>query len=138
MGYTGKADDSVIYYSPAYGRYIVRKMAKYSEESNHRSFAQVNRAIFALNPSPEYRSNMQSYLLGYNKLAANKDKPVVVWTNLFSKLMWNMQRIYKVDLAGITRESAYAQSLPCLSIAQAVEAGLLPYVKGAEHLTALL
>lgn len=138
LGYTGKADDSVIYYSPAYGRYIVRRMAKYREGSNHRSFAELNKAIFGLKPSPEYRQDMICYMDGYNKLAANRDKPIAVWTNLYSKLMWNMHHIYKVDLATLTRTIVYAENLPCLSIARAVEAGLLPKVKGAEQLQALL
>ena len=138
MGYTGKADDSVIYYSPAYGRYVIRRMAKFRERSNHRSFSHTNKAIFGLKPSPEYRQDIKTYLLGYNKLAANRDKPVVVWTNLFSKLMWNMHHIYKVDLAEITREQVYADMLPCISIATAVETGLLPYVKGAEQLSGML
>jgi len=138
MGYTGKADDSVIYYSPRYGRYIVRRAAKYVERENHRSFAAIQKNIFAVKPSAEFKQDVLCYLSGYNKLAANRDKPVVVWTNLYNKLMWSMHHIYKVDLVTLTRQQIYADNLPCKSIAQAVDAGLLPYVKGAEELQALL
>ncbi|MDD4309387.1 MAG: hypothetical protein PHO32_03330 [Candidatus Cloacimonetes bacterium] len=138
MGYTGKADDSVIYYSPKYGRYIVRRAASYVEEDKHRKFSAVQKAIYSITPSLEFRQDIALYLQGYNRLPAMRDKPIVVWTNLYAKLMWNLQHIYKVDLANITRQQIYDSDLPCQSIARAVEAGLLPHVKGCETLQALL
>ncbi len=108
------------------------------ERENHRSFAAIQKNIFAVNPSAEFKQDVLCYLQGYNKLAANRDKPVVVWTNLYNKMMWAMHHIYKVDLATLSRQQIYDDNLPCQSIAQAVDAGLLPYVRGAEELLALL
>jgi hypothetical protein len=42
----------------------------------------------------------------------------------------------EVDLRTISRETIYQNDLPCKSVKQAVEAGLLPVVKGYERMNA--
>ncbi|MBM4403167.1 MAG: hypothetical protein FJ042_02085 [Candidatus Cloacimonetes bacterium] len=130
MGYTGKADDSVIYFSPKYGKYLIRRAPIVKETLQNQRFAEIQKRIFGLKPAAAYIEDIRSYLVKYNGLSVNRDKQIVTWNYLYSKLMWAMHRIYKVDLAEIDR--ADLPDLPCLTIARAVEAGLLPKVKGYE------
>jgi len=49
--------------------------------------------------------------------------------------MWMLARINpEVDLATLTRDDIFTLDLPCISVKRAVEAGLLPRVKGYETL----
>jgi len=130
MGYTGKADDSVIYFSTKLGRYIIRRAPKYVEGEHHRRFAQIQKAIFAIAPSAAFKQDLKDYLVLYNGLRSQRNAPIQSWNMLYSKMMWNMHHIYKVDLSSIRREDL--PDLPCQSVARAVEAGLLPKVKGYE------
>jgi len=134
LGYTGKADDSVIYFSPKLGQYIIRRAPQSRDHAGKQRFAEIQKRIFALNPSPAYQADLKSYLLKYNALPATQGKAILSWNYLYSKLMWNMHHVCKVDLASITREDL--PELPCHTIAAAVEAGLLPKVKGYLELDA--
>jgi hypothetical protein len=134
MGYTGKADDSVIYFSPKLGRYIIRRAPKYVEGEHHRRFSRIQKAIFAIEPSAAFKQDMKDYLLLYNGLKAQRNHPIQSWNMLYSKMMWSMHHIYQVDLSSIKREDL--PDLPCQSVAMAVEAGLLPKVKGYEEFQA--
>jgi len=130
MGYTGKADDSVIYFSPKYGKYLIRRAPIRLVNRQNQRFGMIQKRIFGLMPAEGFVRDIRGYLVKYNALAANRDKSILSWNYLYSKLMWNMQHIYKVDLAEITLDDL--AELPCRSIAVAVEAGLLPRVKGYE------
>jgi len=136
MGYTGIADDSVIYFSPKLRRYIIRKRPRYVEREQNRVFSSVQKNIFALEPSEEYKEDLRLYLRRYNALPGYSERPILAWNRIYSKLMWNMHWIYQVDLATITREDL--EDLPCRSVAAAVEAGLLPRVKSYWLLSALM
>ena len=54
---------------------------------------------------------------------------------LFLKLMWAMAKMRGLDLEFLTRETIESENLPCRSVKDAVEAGLLPMVKGYEWMT---
>lgn len=136
MGYTGKADDSVIFFSPKRGRYIIRKAPTYHEGEHHRDFARIQRQIFGIKPSDEYRNDLREYLKLFNALPGYKESPVLGWNLMYVKMMWNMHYIMGVDLHSIDRELAL--ELPCRSVADAVEAGMLPRVKGYQAFTALI
>jgi hypothetical protein len=61
----------------------------------------------------------------------NKDyahKPMGSWNNAWLKLMFALQKAMPetVDLKTITREQIYEQNLPCKTVKDAIEAGLLP------------
>ncbi|MCB5267999.1 MAG: hypothetical protein LHW46_07830 [Candidatus Cloacimonetes bacterium] len=136
MGYTGVADDSVIYFSPKLRRYIIRKRPRFVERETNRHFGNVSKHIFALEPTEAYKDDLRQYLILYNALPANSDRPIYAWNRIYSKLMWAMNQIYHVDLTSITREDL--EDLPCRSVAAAVEAGLLPKVKDYWLLSALM
>ena len=134
MGYTGMVDDSVIYFSPKLGKYIIRRAPQSKDHESKRRFAQIQKQIFALKPSDAYKQDIRDYLLKYNALPSNKDRHIFTWNFLYSKMMWNMHHILKIDLTCITREQI--AELPCRNIASAIDAGLLPKVKGYMNYTA--
>jgi hypothetical protein len=136
MGYTGKTDDSVIYFSPKRSRYIIRKPPTFHEGEHHRAFAQIQKQIFGLEPSAEYRQDLRDYLRLYNELPGYKERPVLAWNLMYVKMLWNMHYIMGVDLSTINR--SLALELPCRCVSDAVEAGMLPRVKGYQGFTALI
>ncbi len=136
MGYTGVADDSVIYFSPKLGQYIIRRRPKFKEMDHHRRFGEIQKQLFAIDPSAQYRQDIRDYLKLYNALPAKRDKPILTWNALYVKMMWNMHYIMNVDLLTLDRDLAL--ELPCRSISDAVEAGLLPRVKNYEPFSALI
>ena len=136
MGYTGKADDSVIYFSPKLGRYIIRRRPKYVEQEQNLSFSRIQKRIFALKPSEAYKQDMKQYLQIYNAQMKKIDRPIRAWNLLYSKLMWNMHWVCGVDLESITRDQL--QDLPCCNVKSAVEAGLIPRIRAFEQFTAFI
>ncbi|MCB5261069.1 MAG: hypothetical protein PHN71_03055 [Candidatus Cloacimonetes bacterium] len=131
MGYEGKIDDAVMYFSPKRRKYILRKRPKYVEQAQNRSFSQIQKRIFALPIRAEYKQDIRNYLLKYNALPGYSDHPIYAWNLLYSKLMWDIARLYKIDLKSIAVEDL--PSLPCITIATAVERGILPKVNGYER-----
>jgi hypothetical protein len=137
-GYTGTADDSVIYFNPGLNRYIVRSKPKHKSHSGNSKFSDVARSLKQLCPAEEYISDFKAYLKLYNRLPAHREAPLPVWNNLWVKMMWSMHNIYGIELAGITRQQIMDNNLPCKSVKAAVEAGLLPKVVGWEGFDALM
>jgi hypothetical protein len=133
--FTGKLDGLIYYRRRGNGKLYVRRRWKFKNHPQHPKFAAAQRVIFALQPSEGYKSNLKDYLLRYNLLPENEGKQAQSWGNLYVKLMYAMQKTYPetVALAYLTREQIVSQNLPCRSIKAAVEAGLLPVVKGFER-----
>lgn len=132
--FTGKLDGLIYFRRKLNGRLYVRKQWKFHDHPEHPRFRNTQRAIFALSPSPEYIQDMRDYLQQYNKIAQNY-QAVHAWSNLYAKLMYAMQRAMPetVVLDSITREQIARQNLPCRTVKAAVDAGLLPPVKGYER-----
>ena len=128
MGYTGLADDSVIYFSPKTGKYIIRKRPIITHWEGHNNFAQIQKRIFGLKPSSAFIQDIKAYLPKYNALPAARDKNILSWNYLYSKMMWNMHHIYQIELGTLDRDQLPA--LPCRTLSSAIEAGLLPKVQG--------
>jgi hypothetical protein len=133
--FTGKLDGLIYYCRRSNGKLYVRRKWKFENHPGQAQFASAQRAIFALQPSEVYKRDLKDYLLRYNLLPENEGKQAQYWGNLYVKLMFALQKTYPetVDLANITREQIVSQNLPCRSIKAAVEAGLLPVVKGYER-----
>ncbi|MCK9557357.1 MAG: hypothetical protein PHO85_05450 [Candidatus Cloacimonetes bacterium] len=136
MGYTGMLDDSVVYFSAKRNQYIIRRRPKFKAGKHNRDFTDVQKKIYAIQPSEEYRQDLRAYLGLYNDLPQHRDKPLHAWNLIYVKLMWNMSHILQIDLHSIDREQVL--NLPCRTIAAACAAGLLPKVKGYETFTALI
>jgi hypothetical protein len=129
-GFTGKADESVIYYNRRMNRCFVRRRPDNKNHPSHIPFSETMRNIAQIKPSAGYKKDLEWYLELYNQLKDNKFKPVMSWNNLYMKLLFAMQdRVEDVNLATITREEIYARDLPCISVVRAIDAGFLPKVK---------
>ncbi|MBM4403140.1 MAG: hypothetical protein FJ042_01945 [Candidatus Cloacimonetes bacterium] len=134
--YTGKADELVYYYNRRVGRVLCRKKPDRKPDVTNKTFGGKQRQIYSIELSEAYLKDLRRYAEDYAKLPQQKDKAYPVWTNLYSKMMYAMEKAdpEKVDLATITKAQIKAQDLPCRSVKRAVEAGLLPEVKGWEKL----
>lgn len=135
-GYTGQADDSVIYFHPGMNRYIVRRKPVHKINSGNNRFAAICNSLSQLPLSPAYVEDFKLYHKLYNRLPPNRERQLPAWNNLWKKMMWNMQRIYGTELIGITYADIIGNQLPCICVKAAVEAGLLPKVKGWETMVA--
>lgn len=133
--FTGKLDDLIYYRRRPGGKIYVRKQFTFKNHPGQPAFASAQKAIYALKPSAGYKQNLKDYLLLYNQLPENEGKTVDTWTNLYNKLMFAMQKALpgQVDLSNITRDQINEQNLPCATVKDAVEAGLLPTVKDYER-----
>jgi len=62
-------------------------------------------------------------------------KPLNSWNNLFLKIMFAMQKAMPedVDHRTLTGEQIVNQNLPCRALESAVEAGMIPKLKGCER-----
>jgi hypothetical protein len=136
--FTGKLDGLIYYRSRYTGKLYVKKQWKFRNHPEHPRFCNAQQAIFVLQPSAAYIQNLKDYLWLYNKLPENDMGGVHAWTNLYNKMMYAMQKAMPetVNLSNITRQQIVEQNLPCRSLKMAIEAGLLPVVKGYTRFTA--
>jgi hypothetical protein len=134
-GYTGKADDLVLYYDRRLNKVIIRQKGDVKITERHRNFGNISRNLRALQPSANYKEDFKTYTDLFMRLRANYDKPVSNWYNLFLKMMYKMAETMSIDLGTLTREQIETDSLPCITVKAAVEAGLLPAVRDYQRLS---
>ena len=138
-GYTGRADDLVIYYHRTLNRYIVRRMPHRKINQTNLDFAQVSKNLKKIMPSRAYRDDLRVYRDQYSRLKENECTPVLTWNNIYMKMMHAMVKADpSLDLKTITREQIESEELPCRSVKDAVEAGLLPAVLNYQRLDSLI
>ncbi len=132
QGYTGKADNLIFYRDSRTGNIYARRTFKFKKHPAHPGFRQAQKQIYALQPSEEYKYNLLDYCALYNALPENREKPLFTWCQVYNKLMWAMQNALpgEVDLKTITRQQIEEEGLPCRTLKDAIEAGLLPEVDG--------
>jgi hypothetical protein len=136
QGYTGRADDTIFVRDRQTGNIYMRSYPHREVMPHNLTFKEMMRNFHFLKPSPSYREDLQMYVELYNALPINKYTPVRAWNNLFMKLMYAMAKSDPaIDLKTITRQQIYDNDLPCISVAKAVEAGLLPMVRGYAKFT---
>jgi len=133
-GYTGKADDSIIYYIRRTNSFYIKKRPHITHGANQDDFQAIMQNLRRLQPDFYYKEDFSFYLELYNQLPQNKYTPCNRWNNLWMKAMFGMVKLLpEIDLKTITKQDIHDQDLPCLSLKQAVDAGLLPKVKGYER-----
>jgi len=133
-GYTGRGDDVIYVFDRQTGRYYIRNYPNRKIIPVNTSFASVMQNLRSLNPSLAYKEDMGMYVSLYNALAENKYNPVKSWNNLFMKVMFTMAKtVPGIDLKTLTRQQIYDDNLPCISVKNAVDAGLLPVVRNYER-----
>lgn len=132
-GYSGKADELIYYYVRRLNRTYARRRPVNTGSQPQRNLAAAMANLKQIQPSEGFKQDSKAYLELYNQLSANKWRPAYAWNNLYIKMLYALASAYPaVDLQTLTREQIYDQALPCSSVKTAVEAGLLPWVKGYE------
>ncbi|HOH47544.1 MAG TPA: hypothetical protein PLX59_06845 [Candidatus Cloacimonadota bacterium] len=131
MGYSGSCDGIIYYYSPKHRVIIARRRSTRRSSSQDR-LAAVARQLRALQISEAYKEDLRRYAAQY-KLERN-DYSLNTWTNVMNKLFWALAREYSLDLRYLSREDIFREDYPVKTVKEAVEAGLLPRVKGFEAL----
>jgi hypothetical protein len=135
-GITGKVDDKVFYYHPGLKQTLARSITQPCRNPSASRLKQVMANLRLINPSAAYRQDLKDYAILYNNLKVNRSKAAANWMNLYMKMLYAMAKATPgLDLAELTREQIYAQALPCLSVKTAVEADLLPWVRGWYNFT---
>ena len=136
-GYVGKMDDAVIYYNKFLNKVIFRKLPQVKLGEHHAKFKRISQNIYSLQPSQGYKDDLHRYAIALRKQKAHRYDGILVWNNLYSKIMYNLAKAYpdKVDLETLTRAQIIDEDLPCRTVARAVEADLLPYIKDYSLLT---
>ncbi len=134
--FTGKLDGLIYYRRRNSGKLYVRRQFHFINHPCHAGFGSVQKAIYGIQPSEGYKQDLRDYLYAYNKLPESKLKRYETWTNIYAKLMYAMQSAMPetVDLQNISREQVIQQNLPCITVQQAVDAGILPQVKDYQRL----
>ena len=127
--YSGKCDGLVYYYNSRLDRVLCRRHVIPRQNTHNRRMAAISRNLKALNPAPEFVNDLKIYAALYRDAPLNGQ-------NVYIKLMYALARTYDVDLSTLTREQITELELPCATVKQAVEAGLLAPVPGYERLTA--
>jgi hypothetical protein len=135
-GYTGMADDLVFYYHRKLNKVIVRRKPKTKINWTNIEFAAVAHNLKRIHPSQGYKDDFSVYCDQYSRLKENEFRPVPCWFNLYMILMYKMAKAdpEHIDLKTITRDQIETNNLPCRSVKQAIEAGLLPPVRSYENL----
>lgn len=133
----GTSNGIIYYMVPGCNKIIGRRMPKMPHQPMNDVYKNISTALKAINPSQEFRQNLRDYL------AVLKDNDESVtwlnWHNVYIKLMWNLAANYpNVNLETITREQIMAEDLPCKSVNEAIDAQLLPVVRGYSHYSALI
>ena len=136
QAYQGKCDGLIYYYNPRLKRMLCRTYAKPRESTQNRRFATIAKNLRSLNPSEGFCNDLRVHADLYRR--KNFDGPnIVTWYNAYLMMMYAMAGLYpQLDLEHITRADIEDGALPCRSVKRAVEARLLPMVKGYELLDA--
>jgi len=137
QGYTGKMDGMVVYYNKYLNKTIIRRLPKMKIGEHHLRFKRISQNIYGLNPSQGYKDDLYRYSEALHKQKAHRYDGVIVWNNLYSRIMFNMAKAMPetVNLETLTRAQIEAENLPCRTVRMAVEADLIPSVAGYEKLT---
>ena len=134
-GYTGSADGMTYYYDRRLNRVLARRKPRVKINLNHLSFGETVKNLMRVNPSPGFRDDLRTYAeRTYNLPEFGGVRPI--WNNLWLKIMFGLKALDPgLDLMTITRAYIELHDLPCRSVKRAVEAGLLPEVRGCQEPT---
>jgi hypothetical protein len=139
-GYSGTVDGAIYYYNDRIKQCLMRKY-KYPElnENNERTTS-IMANLKLIEPSQGYRYNLMDYVGAYNDSKDYGHKPMNAWNNAWLKLMFAMQKALpgQVDLKTISRQQIIDEGLPCKTVKDAIEAGLLPQLPDYERWNSLI
>ncbi len=139
-GYSGTSNDAIYYYNPRLKLCLMRDYVSPRLTENNERTTSIMTNLKALNPSEGYRRNLMDYVMYYNDSKDYGHKPMNAWNNAWLKLIFAMQKALpgQVDLKTITRQQIMDEELPCRTVKDAIEAGLLPYLPDYERWDSLI
>ncbi len=124
-GYKGKSDGMVYYYLPNCEVTIGRSLPEsFTEAAQHKDYRAIAQNLRKIKPSQAYKDDFKVYTALYKEMP-ERDFKVSSWYNLYIRLMWDLQRAGLIDLKTVTKAQIVSGNLPCKSVKNAVEAGLL-------------
>ncbi len=135
--YSGKCDGIVYYYNRRMNKLIARRLPEQTIHSQNIELSAISKNLKKLKVSEGYRANLKVYT-EMSRLQSGGKSGYYSWCNVYMKLMYALAKDYSLDLKTITREQIYDAMLPCVSVKNAVEAGLLPPISGFEALNELM
>jgi hypothetical protein len=136
-GFAGNMDDMVIYFNSRLNCLVARRKVTPKNIPSNRNFCSAVRLAKTLGLSEGYIGDCRSYVLLYNRQNKRKGRSLNAWTNVFVRILLVLVKGHpELDLAVLTKQEIVSQGYPCLTIRQAVEAGLLEKVNGYLELTA--
>lgn len=127
-GLSGKVDGAIYYYNPRLKVCVMRKYVRPEPNANNERTTSIMKNLKMINPSEGYKANLKDYVMYYNESKEYGHKPINAWNNAWLKLMFAMQKAMPetVDLKTLTRDLIFVQNLPCKTLKDAIEFGLLP------------
>jgi len=134
-GYSGTVDDAIYYYNPKLKLCLMRDYVYPTLNHNNERTTSIMANLKLINPSRAYRINLMDYITYYNESKEYGHKPMNAWNNAWLKMMFAMQKAMPevVDLKTLTREQIYDQNLPCKTLKDAIDSGLLPKLDNYEQ-----
>jgi len=130
-GFAGNMDDVVIYYNSKLNRLMVRKKVMPKKTPSNTDFAAASRQVRMLGISAGYIDDCRKYLNLYNRKNRRHERSMMSWTNVFICLMLKLKKANPgLNLATLTKTDIYANDYSCISVARAVQSGLLEKVNG--------
>ncbi len=133
MLFSGECDGLVYYWNRRLDKLIARRYVVPRESNSNRRLGGISRHLKSLELSEAYKEDLKLYVTMYNNRP--REKQMLSWRNAFLTMMYALAKQYDtVDLSNITRAQVESEQLPCQSVKEAVDAGLLPYVEGCERL----
>ena len=135
--YSGRKRDIVYCYHRASGLCYAREYSSPALSKSNGAFSAIQQNLKSLKPSEAYIQDWKKYIQAHNGKYGTRDKQFRNWYCAYKKMLFDLQKAYPqtVNLATLTREQIYAEALPCISLKAAVEAQLIPQVKGWQSLT---
>jgi hypothetical protein len=133
--FSGRDGDLVYYYNSKTRKSTVRKYLKPKQNEHHDRMAAVSFNLKNLNISKDYKRDLKWYCSQYNIAHSKKNSCFISFYAMFMKLMWAMSKKLGIDLATVTREQIENDNLPCRTVHQAVDAGLIPNVRNYLSMT---
>jgi len=125
--FCGNCDGMVYYYNK-------RLWVKPKTTAANQRLGAITRNLKFLKPSEGFIKDLRVYIALYDYSPG--ERHYMSWQNVYLTLMYALAKQNPaVDLLTITREQITSDNLPCKSVKDAIEAGLLREVNGYENLT---
>jgi hypothetical protein len=133
-GYTGTVDGVIFYWDPRLQRILARSVPKVRITQNHIDFGNIARNLMGIGPTERYKDDLRTYAERTWKLPEfGGSRPN--WNNLYMKVMYGLRKLDpSLDLKTLSRAYIQYHDLPGRTVRRAVEAGLLPEVRGYQEL----